>query len=121
MERMFSSMKVIETNRRTHPDSSTLSDLLDIQVEGPPLASFSADQAALWWDDCKTSRRVNQTPRKDYTPREKGSFSSEVTVAVVESDSQDTGTISLEDCDEWFGPDPSTPAVVEPEPDSDSD
>ena len=42
-------------------------------------------------------------------------------MAVVESDSQDTGTISLEDWDEWFGPDPSTPAVVEPEPDSDSD
>ena len=115
---MFSSMKVIKTNRRTHLDSSTLSDLLNIQVEGPPLASFSTDQAvSLWWDDCKTSRRVNQASRKSYRPREKGSFSSEVTMAVVESDNQDTGTISLEDWDEWFGPDPSTSAVVKPEPD----
>ena len=36
-------------------------------------------------------------------------------MAVVEYDSQDTGTISLEDRDELFGP--STSAVVEPEPD----
>ena len=64
---------------------------------------------------------INSSAQERLYAKGKGSFSSEVTVAVVESDSQDTGTISLKDWDEWFGPDPSPPAVVEPEPDSDSD
>jgi hypothetical protein len=65
---MFSTMKVIKTKKRTHLKSSTLSDLLDINVEGPPLAKFSADKAvSLWWDACKTTRRVSQLPRKEYT------------------------------------------------------
>ena len=94
--------------------SSTLSDLLDIKAEGPPLASFNVDQAvSLWWDACKTTRRVNQMPRKEYQPREKGqSSSSSNIVEVPESDSQDT--ITLEDWDDWFCPSTSTPAVVEP-------
>lgn len=71
VERLFSTLKIIKTDRRTTLRSSTLSDLLEIQVEGPPLASFCADQAvSLWWKDCKTTQRVNQQPRKKYTPRD---------------------------------------------------
>ena len=43
VERMFSMMKIIKTNKRTNLKSSTLSDLLNIKAEGPPLTSFSAD------------------------------------------------------------------------------
>ena len=121
VERMFSSMKVIKTNRRTNLDSSTLSDLLEIQAEGPPLASFSADQAvSLWWDDCKTGRRVKQAPRKHYRPRERESSQS-TSMFATESNSEDTCTITLDDWDEWFGPDLSTPVLVEPVPEFDTD
>ena len=33
-------MKILKTDRRTSMLTSTFSDLLKIQVEGPPLASF---------------------------------------------------------------------------------
>ena len=66
VERMFCMMKIIKTNKRTNLKSSTLSDLLDIKAEGPPLADFSADKSvALWWNACKTTRRVSQAPRKE--------------------------------------------------------
>ena len=65
------------TNRRTYLDSSTLSDLLEIQVEGPPPNGFRADDAiALWWKDCN---RINQQPQKDYRSRESGSSSTDTT------------------------------------------
>ncbi len=111
VERMFSTLKIIKTNRRTNLKSSTLSDLLDIKAEGPPLASFSADKAA-----CKTTRRVSQMPRNEYRPREKGQSSS---AEDPEPESQDA--ITLEDWDDWFGPGTSAPAVVEPTSNSDND
>ena len=63
-------MKIIKTYKRTNLKSSTLSDLLYIKAEGPPLASFSDKAVALWWDACKTTGSVNQAPRKEYRPRE---------------------------------------------------
>ena len=45
VERLFSTLKVIKTRRRTRLQTTTLSDLLDIRVEGPLLISFSADEA----------------------------------------------------------------------------
>ena len=41
VERMFSMLKVIKTDHRTRLHSNTLSDLLEIQVEGPSLETFS--------------------------------------------------------------------------------
>lgn len=69
VEQMFSSLKVLKTNRRTNIQSDTLNDLLEIYVEGPPSSSFCPDSAIeLWWNDCATTRRVNQQPRKEYRP-----------------------------------------------------
>ena len=66
VEQIFSSLKLVKTNRRTNMSSSTLTDLMEIFVEGPPVSSFCADHAIrLWWADSK--RRVNQQPRKQYT------------------------------------------------------
>ena len=60
VEQIFSSMKVLKTDRRTNMQSDTLNDIMEIYVEGPPLSSFSPDNAIqLWWNDCATSRRVN--------------------------------------------------------------
>ena len=95
VERLFSTLKFIKTDWRTRLQTETLSDLLDIRVEGPPLSNFSADQAiSLWWKDCKTTRRTNQQPRKDYQPSAGASSSSTIT---TESDN-----INLEDWDELF-------------------
>ena len=70
VEQIFSSLKIIKTANRTSLAMSTLDDLLEIFVEGPPLDCFSADAAIdLWWSSCCTTRRVNQGPRKRYRPR----------------------------------------------------
>ena len=87
-ERMFSAMKNIKMNRRTHLKSSTLSDVLDIKVVGPLLTSFSANQTvSLWWDESKTTRRVNQAPRKEYRLRGESSSASSDIVEAPELDS----------------------------------
>ena len=96
----------------------TLSDLLEIKVEGPSLANFSADQAvALWWEDCKTTRRVSQAPRKEYHPRK--SSSETQTESEITSESPPVESFSFKDWDKWFGP--PSPDLVEPESDTVSD
>ena len=67
--RMFSSLKVIKTDRRTSLQITTLDDLMEINVEGLPLPSFSAESAVdLWWTN--HVRRPNQRARKEYEQRE---------------------------------------------------
>ena len=59
VERMFSTLKIIKTEWRTLLKCDTLSDLLEIQGEGPPLVNFYPDEAVkLWWEDCRTTRQV---------------------------------------------------------------
>ena len=93
-----------------------------VKAERPPLASFCADRAvSLWWDTCKTTRRVSQMPRKEYRPSEKGQSSSvsSNTVEIPESDSQDM--ITPEDWDDWFSLSTSTAVVETADSDADSD
>ena len=98
VERAFSTLKVIKTEQRTNLKKQTLSDLLEIKVEGPPLAEFSPNEAVkLWWEDCQTTRRVNQAPRKQYRPRDSAGTSSDT----LETEEQ-TETVSLEDWDKWI-------------------
>lgn len=65
VERLFSTLKIIKTDRRTRLHTATLSE---IQVEGPPLASFSADQAvSLWWEDCKPQEGLTNIQESSIT------------------------------------------------------
>ena len=49
-EQIFSSLKIIKTANRISLAVSTLDDLFEIFVEGPPLDCFSANAAVdLWW------------------------------------------------------------------------
>ena len=100
VEQIFSSLKLLKTTNRTSLGASTLDDLLEIFVEGPPLDCFSADQAVeLWWHDCCTTRRVNQGPRKPYRPRKgKEDIPGPSTVPKQESEVR----LVLDDWDEWF-------------------
>lgn len=113
IERMFSVLKVTKTDRRTNLQTETLSDLLEISMEGPNLSDFSADRAVeLWWDDCKTTRRVNQAPRKEYQPRK--STASTATSSEPQAENLDESmsgpeateseVFALHDWDEWFAP-----------------
>ena len=63
VEVMFSTLKLVKTNRidimglwRTRLHLDTLSDLLEIPVEGPVLRRFSPMQAVeAWWKDCRNT------------------------------------------------------------------
>ena len=101
VEQIFSSLKIIKTTNRNSLSVSTLDDLLEIFVEGPPLDCFSADSAVdLWWSSCCTTRRVNQGPRKLYRPRSGKSSSS----MAPQSDSESEEVhLALDDWDNWFG------------------
>ena len=76
VERAFSAMKIVKTNRHTSLLSSTLDDLMEINVEGVELENFSPDRAVqLWWSD--RTRRPNQAPRKQYRKRVSSEVESE--------------------------------------------
>lgn len=96
VEQIFSSLKTLKTIRRTHLKGETLSDLLEIYVEGPALSLFCPDQAIdLWWSDCATSRRVHQEPRKEYQSRLfKGGTDQELI--------EERECLTLELWDDWF-------------------
>ena len=70
VELKFSRLKNIKTMLRSSLDTSTLQDLPEICVEGPSLQNFAVNSAIdTWWKDCRTTRRPNQSQRKDYRPR----------------------------------------------------
>ena len=101
VEQIFSSLKIIKTQNRTSMSISTLDDLIEIFVEGPPLTCFSPEIAVeLWWADCSTTRRVNQGPRKSYRPRSGRDVSQAGPSTEQETESEDH--MILNDWDEWF-------------------
>ena len=61
-------MKLIKTDCRTWLHRDTLSDIMEVKVEGPSLNALSLKQAVeTWWRDSKTSRRPNQSTRKQFS------------------------------------------------------
>ena len=102
VERMFSALKLVKTDRRTNLHASTLNDLLDISIEGTTLANFSPDEAIdLWWKGCSTGRRVNQQPRKAYRPRHT-SDTSESQSSSSTTDEEPDESLTLSDWNMWF-------------------
>ena len=91
VERAFSKLKIIKTDRRCSLHTSTLDDLMEINIEGPTFENFSSSASVdLWWAD--RIRRPNQ--------------SSSVRPSSSVPDSEDQGTstdsISLDRWDELF-------------------
>ncbi len=100
VERMFS-LKVIKTDRHNSLQITTLDDLTEINVEGPPVPNISAEHAVdLWWTDC--ARRPNQRPRKEYQPRETRKDDEAVTFEDDQYTSDTEREFTLNDWDEWF-------------------
>ena len=97
VEQIFSSLKVLKTDRRTTLSIDTLNDLLEIYIEGCPLRDFSADNAvSLWWSAC--SRRTEQSPRMSSTQS-----SGESGTSVQTPQSEEDQPPSFEEWDAWFG------------------
>ena len=71
VERVFSQLKLIKTNRRTCLGEDTLDRLLRINAEGPPLSQWDASAALEVWQHAKI-RRVN---RQDPSPASEPSTS----------------------------------------------
>ena len=93
-----STLKIIKNERRMSLGSSTLSDLLVVNAEGPTLANFSADSAVnLWWSDSFSGRRVNQKPRKEYRKSKQSSA-----LAASDSGEESETELALDSWDGWF-------------------
>ena len=97
VERAFSIMKIIKTDRRNCLHTNTLDNLMEINVEGPPPESFSAEHAVkLWWED--RTRRPNQASRKEYKKRSSADNGSS-----DDSESEPENTsLTLDTWDDWF-------------------
>ena len=62
------------------------------------LSKFSADKAVeLWWQDCSTTHRVNQQPRRQYKPRTSSQPDND------SSEEEEAFTLNpLKNWDRWF-------------------
>ena len=108
LERVFSQLNVVKTNKRTSLTNESLDDLLLLTSDSIPLKNFCPDDAIdLWWKD--KVRRPHQRSRKQYKKRTP-STSSDLTVnESTDSSSQceseedsDDGTDLLGDWDDWM-------------------
>ena len=62
LERCFSHMKILKTNKRSSLGEEKLDGLLQIHFEGPPPNQWSAKSAVqLWWND--KTRRPNRSSK----------------------------------------------------------
>ena len=63
LERVFSQLKLIKTNRRTSIKEDTLDQLVRISVEGPPLSDWDpACAMQLWWREKALRINRNESP-----------------------------------------------------------
>ena len=104
MERVFSQVSIIKTNKRTRLSNDTLLLLSTDQV---PLQDFCPDAAVdLWWRS--KSRRPDQRTRRPYRQHSAGSSSNTPDTATddlsvySENDTSDSESDRLHDWDKWM-------------------
>ena len=102
VERLFSMLKIMKTEKRTALSITSVNDLMEINTEGPSLGNFNVEAAvSLWWDDCATTRRINQHPRKKYkkskSADDKGHHSGSDSGSELEKED-----LALDVWDSWF-------------------
>ena len=96
---MFSSLKLIKTDRRTRLSCDTLDDLVEIHVEGPSLECFSEEQAVeAWWEDCKSEKG----PIKELGNRMLHGKPLKNIQICPQMESQEVNCLSLHEWDTWF-------------------
>ena len=95
LERIFSRLKAIKTERHTCLGEDRLDSLLRIAVDAPPLSRWDASGAVQrWWGD-KKRRQVNnsRTPPK---PKDRNLEND------LDSSDGDVYTVTLEDWESWI-------------------
>ena len=104
VERVFSQVSIIKTNKRTLLSNNTLGDLLLLSTDQVPLQDFCPDAAVdLWWRS--KSRRPDQKTRRPYRQCSAGSSSSTPDTATddllvdSENDTSDSESDRLHDWD----------------------
>ena len=107
VERVFSQVSIIKTNKRTLLSNDTLGDLLLLSTDQVPLQDFCPDAAVdLWWRS--KSRRPDQRTRRPYRQHSAGSSSSTPDTATddlsvySENDTSDSESDRLHDWDKWM-------------------
>ena len=113
LERAFSQMNVIKSEKRSLLSNQSLDDLLTLTIDSVPLEKFCPDAAIdLWWKD--KLRRPNQRNRKVYAKRNPKQARTSVTdtrepgnVSSSESDghqdsNSETDTDLLTNWDDWM-------------------
>ena len=109
LERVFSQLNVIKTNKRTSISNESLYDLLQLTTDSVPLREFCPNEAMdLWWKDKVC--RPNQSKRKQYKKRTHSLPTDESAVSSSESETEPESEEDSEaqpdllaDWDEWMG------------------
>lgn len=96
VERVFSQLNLIKSDRRVQLSNKTLNDLLTISTSSESMEDFNPDPAIdLWWKD--KVRRPNQKQRKPYRKRQR-----QITSSQSSSSDSDDPTPLLDTWDEWM-------------------
>ena len=92
LERCFSTMKIVKTDRRCSLNNNTLDDLL-LNTNKVPVQDFNPETAVnLWW---KAKTRPSQQPTKQYASQDSTSSQND-----MESEEELCGALLLDDWDE---------------------
>lgn len=103
LERIFSQLNLIKTNKRATLSNQALQDLLILNSSKLPLQDFTPHSAiTLRWEG--KQRRPNQSQRKKYKPRKTSSSSSaqSESLETASDTEEDTQVSFLDDWDELF-------------------
>ena len=60
VEQIFSTLKLVKTERCSCLGENSLDDLVRISVDGPPLSKWDATAVRLWWGD-KQRRNIGDS------------------------------------------------------------
>ena len=106
LERLFSQLKLIKSDRRSSLGENRLDQLLRITVDAPPLSKWDASGAVqLWWED-KTRRPQTKGTQKVTQNRTKSgpSTSSDASTSTVDddTDTQLSDCLALDDWEAWL-------------------
>ena len=100
LERIFSQLKLIKTNRCTGLGEDRLDSLLRVVTTGPPLSEWDTSGAVqLWWSD-KKHRNVSDS-RSQPSSISNPSCSTSFNTSTSSQPSEEQERMSLEDWENW--------------------
>ena len=95
VERMFSVLKNIKTEKRTRLSADNLDDLMGISVDAPEMSAWDASGAVKLWWSAKTRRTVKdsrKTPESTHAAAEEESI----------DDNEEDDALVLDGWEDWI-------------------